>query len=178
MARVMCPRCSVRAKTAVGYCGPCNAARIREYRADRKARFLSGELAHPSRKTCRSCGSNKNARDFSPSYQNADGLHSKCKCCSSRQANNINKKRRYGLSEEDISRRCLEQSSRCAICCSPFDLGKKTGAFHIDHDHATGAVRGLLCPTCNQALGMLGDDKSRIGLAIAYLRRAGKSHEA
>jgi hypothetical protein len=178
MARTMCPRCSVRKKTSVGYCRPCNAARMKEYRIARKARFVSGELTHPARKECRRCGLSKQTADFSASYQTTDGLHYICKPCMSEQTNSINKQRRYGLSKEDIDRLRVEQGSRCAICCTPFELSKKTGGFHIDHNHTSGAVRGLLCPLCNLALGMFGDDKQRIGLAIAYLRRAGKSHEA
>lgn len=170
MARVMCPRCKVRAKTSGGYCRPCNAARMKEYRIARKAKFRSGELRHPTTKRCRVCGVVKSADHFSPSYQVTDGLHNDCKPCSSRLTNSINKKKRYGLLEEDIARRVEEQGGRCAICNARFEVGKKA-SFHIDHDHKTGAVRGLLCATCNLALGMLGDDVERVELAIAYLQR-------
>jgi len=170
VARLMCPRCKVRTKTSVGYCKPCNNARMKEYRESRKAKFQSGELRHPTRKRCRLCGVVKSSDHFSASYQVADGLHNDCKPCLSRLTNGINKKTRYGLSEEDIARRLEEQRSQCAICEQLFDVERKR-AFHIDHDHRTGAVRGLLCKTCNLALGMLGDDAGRIALAIEYVRR-------
>lgn len=41
----------------------------------------------------------------------------------------------------------------------------------VDHDHTTGAMRGLLCNNCNAGIGLLGDCPSRIELAAAYLRR-------
>ncbi len=170
MARVMCPRCKVRVKTSVGYCRPCNTARMKDYRIARKAKFQSGELQHPATKRCRVCGVIKKATDFSPSYQVRDGLLNDCKSCSSRLTNVIHKKTRYGLSEKDIARLLVGQESRCAICLYEFDVKAKR-SFHIDHDHSTGAVRGLLCTTCNLALGLLGDDLKRVEMAISYLQR-------
>lgn len=40
---------------------------------------------------------------------------------------------------------------------------------HVDHDHATDLIRGILCSRCNQALGLLDDDPERFAAAIAYL---------
>jgi hypothetical protein len=59
------------------------------------------------------------------------------------------------------------QGGRCAIC-----VGEWTGhhiAPHIDHDHATGKVRGLLCVNCNNGLGRFGDDPRRLRAAAQYL---------
>lgn len=47
----------------------------------------------------------------------------------------------------------------------------ETKRLHIDHDHITGEVRGLLCSGCNTSLGHLGDDPERILGLVEYLRK-------
>ena len=58
------------------------------------------------------------------------------------------------------------QGGGCAICgCEPRD----DISLHVDHDHATGEIRGLTCFRCNDALGDLGDDPDRLLRAVEYL---------
>lgn len=64
-------------------------------------------------------------------------------------------------------RRLLDlQQHRCAICDQP---PPPPTVLHIDHDHETGEVRGLLCRACNLGLGFFIDDIDRLEHAIAYL---------
>ena len=53
------------------------------------------------------------------------------------------------------------------ICKSP--PGHKS--LHIDHDHKTGKVRGLLCHGCNTAIGLMKDDVNILTKAIEYLKK-------
>jgi hypothetical protein len=57
---------------------------------------------------------------------------------------------RYGITVADYDDMFKIQGGKCAICKSPSARGK--GRFHVDHDHATGKIRGLLCHTCNTSL--------------------------
>ena len=57
------------------------------------------------------------------------------------------------------------QGGTCAVCD-----GKPE---HVDHDHETGKVRGVLCFNCNQALGNVRDDPAVLQGLIRYLRRQG-----
>ena len=59
----------------------------------------------------------------------------------------------------------LAQGGVCAIC-------REAPAVHVDHDHATGEVRGMLCFPCNAAIGHLRDDPRVVRAAAAYLERA------
>lgn len=61
-----------------------------------------------------------------------------------------------------------KQGGRCGIC----ELRLRSDRykrFAVDHDHTTGAIRGLLCGSCNTALGLMKDDAVRLRKAISYL---------
>lgn len=75
--------------------------------------------------------------------------------------------RRYGLTDLEFNAMLLAHDHRCAICGTTDD----GAALHIDHNHATGVVRGLLCGNCNRGVGLFRDDPSVIDRAAAYLRR-------
>jgi hypothetical protein len=72
---------------------------------------------------------------------------------------------RYGLHPEDFDKLLVGQSGLCGGCSEPLiDL-------HIDHDDATGEVRGLLCRYCNLALGIAREDADRLRGLVAYVER-------
>jgi hypothetical protein len=77
---------------------------------------------------------------------------------------------RYGISESEYERRNTEQSGLCAICSKPPSGGIRTTRLFIDHDHATGRIRGLICIKCNSALAQFGDTIEGLMNAVAYLR--------
>jgi predicted nucleic acid-binding Zn ribbon protein len=59
---------------------------------------------------------------------------------------------------------------KCEICGDGVSLTSgKNKAPHIDHDHTTGKVRGILCASCNKGIGMLKEDTSVLQKAIRYL---------
>lgn len=77
--------------------------------------------------------------------------------------------KRYGLSPETLEILRQTQTS-CPICGKEFEWGgPKFSKPHIDHDHATGKVRGLLCGRCNVGLGSFDDDPDRVLMAAMYL---------
>lgn len=76
-------------------------------------------------------------------------------------------RREYDLSLEEY--RTIQAQAQCDACGS-HDAGSSTG-WHLDHDHATGRVRGLLCHGCNLALGLLKDDPDRLLALHSYLTR-------
>jgi hypothetical protein len=77
---------------------------------------------------------------------------------------------KYGLTEETLQI-LREHQGGCAICTEPLGPGHKT---HVDHDHKSGSIRGLLCRGCNLGLGHARDDIQVLRRAVAYLDRGGK----
>lgn len=63
-------------------------------------------------------------------------------------------KKRYSITPEDYNRMLEDQDFGCKICGKP-EFEMTFGRLHVDHDHATGAVRGLLCQGCNIAVGFV-----------------------
>ena len=60
-----------------------------------------------------------------------------------------------------------EQDGACAICTLPFEAKPK--AINVDHCHATGRVRGLLCSRCNLGIGMFRDSAQMLRRAAEYV---------
>ena len=76
---------------------------------------------------------------------------------------------KYGITGKDYDILWHLQGEKCAVCGKKRQLGQKR--FSLDHDHTTGQVRGILCMSCNGALGVLGDDVNSLEKVIQYLRR-------
>lgn len=72
----------------------------------------------------------------------------------------------YGISLEEYNILLIKQQNRCAICGNE-QAGKP---LFVDHDHTTGKVRGLLCSTCNFAIGLLKDNPVLCETMAKYLR--------
>jgi len=80
----------------------------------------------------------------------------------------------YGLARGDYAALLYQQDGGCAICgCPPRGESHVSKTLHVDHDHDTGLVRGLLCNACNHAIGHLRDDAALCRRAAEYLERHG-----
>jgi hypothetical protein len=79
----------------------------------------------------------------------------------------------YGITPEEYEVLLKKQKGVCAICKRPERLKNRYRGIcrlHIDHDHKTNKVRGLLCSTCNFALGGFNDNPTYLLNAINYLK--------
>ncbi len=85
-------------------------------------------------------------------------------------------RRKYGLTRDQYDRMVLDQGGACAICKGPpigrTSQGTEHKRFDVDHCHATGKVRGLLCHKCNVMLGQARDCTKILHAAILYLHAA------
>ena len=75
-------------------------------------------------------------------------------------------KKKYGMTLEQYDELFAQQDGRCGACGEEERL---EGPLSIDHDHTTGIVRGLLCRSCNLALGHAFDSPERLRQLITYL---------
>jgi hypothetical protein len=124
---------------------------------------------------CTSCGDLKPIAQFTRSRAKTSGRHSHCRPCHYAQTKesaerlhgstrDLHLKRRYGLTSADVDAMAQAQGGVCLLC-------QERPAQHVDHDHLTGAVRGVLCSCCNQGLGNFRDRADVMRQAIDYLER-------
>ncbi|NUR74533.1 MAG: recombinase [Hamadaea sp.] len=158
------------------YCRSC--ARVRN-EASRRRRGISAARrpevpVAPGNKWCPDCGETKSVEDFPRTRAKTSGLHSYCKPCHTLRTRETatrlyggfreyHLRHRYGIGEEAFQEMLLEQGGCCAICHDP-------NPDHVDHDHVTGEVRGILCFNCNGGLGQFRDDRELLARAIEYLK--------
>lgn len=127
-------------------------------------------------KHCKKCGEDKSPTEFHNDKKRKDGKYAYCKPCTlahrlkyskakPEERLKYNRFHKYGATPELITQITIRQSNECAGCKRPFT---KTPC--LDHCHETGVIRGLLCHSCNRALGLLGDNAETLRNLIEYLR--------
>jgi hypothetical protein len=171
----LCPRCGLaRAKAGSkrGCCPDCYREYQREWRAQHPDYMRKWKDAHPEavaqhEKTSqakRKVGEFREPREC-PMCLGVFQPRATQKYCSRACAALARRGQNYGVGPGEFRRILQRQGGRCAICHG------RAEKWHIDHDHLTGEVRDILCPTCNWGLGHFRDDPALLGEAQAYLER-------
>jgi len=148
---------------------------------------LFEELPQPKRRSphmpdqCAECKSGKNYCSICKTHKTPDSFALQTQKKSRRKSycyecqNIQNRVRTYNITEQEYLCILASQDNKCAICDVIFDAAKRgsgnRGKPNIDHDHATGKVRELLCSSCNHGLGCFRDNKNTLGKAMAYLTK-------
>jgi len=120
-------------------------------------------------KNCTSCKKQKSPTEFYKNHQSSDRLQSQCKQCSKRIATEWQRANLYGITPDEKAAILCKQDNKCSICKIPFHNTRHT---HVDHNHKTGKVRGILCNHCNHLLGNAKDTIEVLENAITYLTAA------
>jgi hypothetical protein len=110
-------------------------------------------------KTCGSCQKLLPVSEFWRAVGMRDGFQSECKKCRKDRVRGI----RYGLERGKYDLMLERQGGCCAVCSRVED------SLHVDHDHTTNKVRGLLCSNCNTAIGLAGDDPILLVALATYV---------
>jgi hypothetical protein len=129
-------------------------------------------------KWCSGCKLDLSRESFNRSRNSRDGLQTACKQCrkkwdreyrakvGSEHFTMAHRRRKWGITQEQYSAKLTKQKNACEICTEPFDETP-----HVDHDHTTGILRGLLCSQCNLILGGT-RDRPWVAQAMAdYLKK-------
>jgi hypothetical protein len=131
-------------------------------------------------RTCTVCHEDLPLSEFSVADKTSGRLRGDCRrCCykkavARKEANRTNyrevsitanRKYKYGVTREQVIQMLNDQIWGCAVCDDEIDYMTA----HLDHCHATGKVRGLLCRNCNRGLGGFKDNIQFLSKAIAYL---------
>lgn len=121
------------------------------------------------------------ATEFPKREEGRKGNHTVCKECTraylrkwrgkNPDANSFWYRQKLGVTPERFYQMAHEQGYVCAVCLEEPKFASRGDGFHVDHDHATGKVRGLLCRHCNRLLGCAKDRVAVLENAIKYLRR-------
>jgi hypothetical protein len=75
---------------------------------------------------------------------------------------------KFGIGIEEYDAMLAAQGGHCAICAAvPIGRSRR---FPVDHDHATGKIRGILCPAHNRSIGALGDNEAGLQIAMDYVK--------
>ncbi len=146
------------------------------------------------RKTCARCNKDKPLHCFGKQAKNPDGLNYRCKICDKKRYDGrcarirenpvayeehrrkMREKRLmadFGMEEKDFQNMLSAQGGLCAVCNRPEKRMNRRGVRRlcVDHDHATGKVRALLCCDCNSAIGLFEENTDLLHAAIAYLQK-------
>lgn len=172
------------------YCKPC----AKELAAEQRERATAARKDTDT-KTCRRCETTKLVGEFHKDSRSRDGLYSYCKQCNSekatawkkanpdreraysrkRAASGLNRAairfRKYGIGPAEYAALYDSQGGACAICKRTASGRKDSTELCVDHCHTSTAIRGLLCHSCNRALGLFKESEDSLKAAIAYLRR-------
>jgi hypothetical protein len=141
----------------------------------------SKDASKPYLRKCTECGLEATTTDMLPYFKKGKsfkyGRRPICKVClKSREAKTRYKGmlerrcKKFGISVVEYTNMVSTQNNSCAICKKhKDDFSGRGNAFHIDHCHISGRVRGLLCSNCNTGLGQFKDNIKFMENAIQYL---------
>lgn len=121
-------------------------------------RYRQKNYHPPQPRNCILCGGL-----YTPNGTRSDSKYCSLKCCL--RGNQIT--RTYGITVKEFNEMVVRQHGICAACGYSFNDDTP----HIDHDHRTGTVRGLIHRECNAVLGFVDDDIDRLKKLIIYLEK-------
>lgn len=119
------------------------------------------------RNNCIECHNNHGAEYYVENDEKIKGKVKEYNKTHKLEAKNNKLKKAYGITLEERNAMLEDQGNVCKICKTDEHKGRD---WHVDHNHKTGKVRGILCQPCNTAIGMLKESIEVLNSAINYLK--------
>jgi len=168
-----CKSCRSSQKRAARASDPdAHRARDRAYYASTRVRRSELEKRRREQNPGKSAAYQKQRRALNPERAHAyDKLYREAHPDCIAKQRRKGRLKKYSLTPEQFEAMRNAQGDLCAICGCTQRPHPNHPFLAVDHDHATGTVRGLLCDLCNRGLGSFRDDAARLASAIAYLGR-------
>lgn len=142
---------------------------------------------------CTSCNLWKPLDQYPKNKNSALGIYSYCSECSNERGRENHKKyrakgapdwenkrrkyrnayylRTYGITADEFDFKLSEQEGCCEICKTSLCVDEDPKKAHLDHNHDTGQIRGVLCVRCNKGIGFFLENEDYLGEAAKYLRK-------
>lgn len=132
-------------------------------------------------RTCTKCGLTKPLDEFYKDASQRGGHRPDCRECVRKRTAERHYVSTYGMTEDELKLMLHDQGHACAVCGTPAGEEAQSGlnpgthkrrnslGLVVDHCHTNGHVRGLLCSSCNMALGSAKDDPKILRALAQYL---------
>lgn len=159
-----------------------------------KNKYLVSGIDKTAKKVCKKCGIEKQITDYNLHLGNSDLHRHECKQCqkvnasahhqlvkekekprrkeyyenNKKSAHGAHLKKKFNIDRVEYEEILKKQNGKCAICGTDKPGGKYLN-FPVDHDHATGKIRALLCSPCNTGMGHFKDSPTLLRKAAEYL---------
>jgi hypothetical protein len=186
----ICKRTFLPVRRGQKYCGAkcrlsnaAKAARSASVRRDSYTCTQCGRPFAPRRKDQLTCGATCPGPErpsqrrvecgsaFTPQPRGREQIYCQKRCRDRASRRRLSERfRRYKLERLEYDFMVLDQGNQCAICGEEPKNYDRYGLV-VDHDHATGEVRGLLCNRCNMGIGLFDDDQAKLSNAARYVAR-------
>jgi hypothetical protein len=166
------------------FCPACELSKDPTEQYVSRSQFILCKSCASEGKYCPACTEYKLFPAFAKNKARRDGIDAYCRACKQKhykdsytleKSRSYRLKTRFNLTLFECDKMFTQQGGLCAICHQPEtamdNTGKKIRALAVDHDHKTGAVRQLLCHSCNYLLGYVKDNAELLQSASAYLKK-------
>jgi hypothetical protein len=122
---------------------------------------------------CYKCEKIKPIEVFCKNRQKKSGYEHLCKECKNARVRETRWYCYAPITREEYNKQAELQDYKCAICNRPANMTRLRRTLFADHDHSTNKFRELICPRCNNALGIIDDDPVVAKSIVDYLTKHG-----